>query len=333
MVIADEYFLISEYMREVGSSIDDVKQFISVVSENYHNIEASFYDARHGEIFEDATAEGWECALAHIRTRLKNPIRVLDIGCGTGYASQQVLRHIGASKIEKLVCIDTSIEMLHQCRESLTPFECPTDFVCGDVDCLNEGMCDFDLVITNSVVHHILDLDRFFFQINSVIKDNGFYIMGHEPNKFFYEHEILQNSMNIYRMYRKVRNNLRPSIFLRRFVLKKEPINISASLNTLLIGNGIISRPMEDSAIRKLIDIHVPVISNERNYWGMNGFDIAYLNQNYLPGFVIEFSRTYHHIKDATSRLNGFWRMINRYLLEKYPYQGADVLSVYWKKA
>lgn len=43
MVIADEYFLISEYMREVGSSIDDVKQFISVVSENYHNIEASFF--------------------------------------------------------------------------------------------------------------------------------------------------------------------------------------------------------------------------------------------------------------------------------------------------
>lgn len=44
----------------------------------------------------------------------------------------------------------------------------------------------YDLIITNSVLHHLVDLGSFFQLVNELLKVDGMYIVGHEPHKLFY---------------------------------------------------------------------------------------------------------------------------------------------------
>lgn len=82
----------------------------------------------------------------------KENLRILDLGCGTGNISLQVLERFPDAKI---TCLDISDKMIEVAKEKLAGYE-NIEFVLGDftiVDIID----DYDAIISSLALHHIRD--------------------------------------------------------------------------------------------------------------------------------------------------------------------------------
>jgi len=172
--------MLLELMRKCGVETPP-SEFITEVSNIYHEIEAPLYDsgAGHREMATRVTP------IIHQFGNLIHPaeICVLDVGCGTGFASSTLLENHSLN-IRRLVCGDISPHMLQICRAKLGPrpnVEC----VQGDIESLSRKFSSFDVVMSCSVVHHVPDLPSFYKHVKKLVSPGGFYMMLHEPSRRF----------------------------------------------------------------------------------------------------------------------------------------------------
>jgi ubiquinone/menaquinone biosynthesis C-methylase UbiE len=90
----------------------------------------------------------------------------LDIGCGPG----QILTKLSARLPEwKFIGVDRSLTMIH--RATYAPHS--VFFLAGDACSLPFGDSSFDLVLCNSVLHHIGDPTQLFAEIRRVAKSGA----------------------------------------------------------------------------------------------------------------------------------------------------------------
>src|ERR1700730_7657650 len=116
--------------------------------------------------------------------RLIGPVPgcALDIGCGPG----QILMKLSARLPEwKFLGIDRSLVMIHRARETpdsgtrsdasrIAPSAAGNVwFLVGDAGSLPFRDSSFDLVLCNSVLHHIVDPSRLFAEIRRVAKPDA----------------------------------------------------------------------------------------------------------------------------------------------------------------
>ena len=313
---------IEQYLGSVG--IDHpTKSFISIVSNVYHRFESQCYDEVHLEIHE--ASEHWQDVLHKISPVLPSSLRVLDLGTGTGFAASMVLQAYG-NRVENIVCQDLSSDILSVCRSRISQITSKAAFIACDVESLSGQMEPFDLVTTNSVLHHVLNLPTFFRIIQGLVKPGGFYIAGHEPSSKFYENKQLYRWTRLYRKWRRLRQIVSPDFYLRKIKLKSVPLNIEGLTNQELLRLGVINAPFAPGIIRQLVDIHVPPSSPATPYWGEPGFSASELCDKYLPDFRLYGTTTYPHIKEAHGRMGVLWRSMDKVLSDKYPAFGANFL-------
>src|SRR5207244_6737479 len=81
---------------------------------------------------------------------------ILDFGCGTGFAATQLLQNLPTVQIRRLVCFDPSPEMLARCRAKIAARFAHVEFL-GAWSALAGGPARFNLLATNSVLHHLPD--------------------------------------------------------------------------------------------------------------------------------------------------------------------------------
>lgn len=200
------------YLRSQGIR-EPAQSCAAIVSNIWHAFESQQYDSVHTEITESAGR--WYTCLSKISPALPGSLRVLDLGSGTGFASAQVLRVFG-ERISTLVCQDLSPDMLRKCVTRVRSLTTRAHFVAGPPHCLLGDRERFDLVITNSLLHHILDLRAFFQLVEQLVRPGGFYVAGHEPSQAFYATESLYRWTIRYRQWRRLRRALSPRALLRR---------------------------------------------------------------------------------------------------------------------
>ncbi len=102
------------------------------------------------------------------------PIRIIDLGCGTGTISMRISEKFPNSKI---VCLDIASNMIQIAKHKLSQHK-DAEFLVGDFSKIDfEGK--FDVVVSSLALHH-LDTDNdkktFYQKIYHLLNDSGVFI-------------------------------------------------------------------------------------------------------------------------------------------------------------
>jgi ubiquinone/menaquinone biosynthesis C-methylase UbiE len=130
------------------------RELVLRTNEIWHDLEGPDYDRRHPEIIIGERKRWEEIGQRWIASDLRE-LRLLDVGCGTGFVPLQIGRYL--KKGDVFVCTDLSARMLEICKENLSTegFECEFQFLKADVRDANLPGCEFGYITMNSVLHHI----------------------------------------------------------------------------------------------------------------------------------------------------------------------------------
>ena len=102
----------------------------------------------------------------------RQPLRLLDIGCGTGQSRQIYIQHV-----KEYVGVDLSQEALQIARQRFTP----SMFIRADACTMPFANESFDAVAFSSVLHHIDDYTLALVEARRVVRPGG-HIFAFDPN-------------------------------------------------------------------------------------------------------------------------------------------------------
>jgi ubiquinone/menaquinone biosynthesis C-methylase UbiE len=129
-----------------------------------------------GEIWNWSTPAGkirWKRRVGMLTDSLQPGMKVLEIGCGTGFFTQEIIK-----KQVKLTAIDISPDLLEVAKTNI--IDPNLEFTIENAYQMSFGNQTFDAVVGSSVLHH-LDIDLALKEIFRVLKPGGF-IAFTEPN-------------------------------------------------------------------------------------------------------------------------------------------------------
>src|SRR5439155_15612631 len=156
----------------------------------------------------------------------------------------------------RLVCFDPSPEMLGRCRAKITSRFAHVEFV-SDLGGLSARPARFNLLATNSVLHHLPDPFATIRELQDELDAGCVWLAGHEPSRRFYANPECLRALKAYRKAQKWRKLFSPRHFagrLRRlFRLKRSPASETARL---CVGAGLFSEAPTAAVIDRLVDFH-----------------------------------------------------------------------------
>ncbi len=143
-----------------------------------HERLGSAYDARHPEIFNDVEQARLEAVLARavsLAGGSRDPIRVLDVGCGTGNLTRHLLAlgaHVTAADLSPKLLAEVGRRLGAGERLQLQPL--------NGIDLRPLADDSFDLVVTYSVLHHVPDYAALVREMARVTRRGGIVLIDHE---------------------------------------------------------------------------------------------------------------------------------------------------------
>jgi ubiquinone/menaquinone biosynthesis C-methylase UbiE len=298
----------------------------------YHEIEADHYDRIHDEIWQQELPIFRDLVSRAGRGLKGAPVALLDYGCGTGFACSQAVEVLGPSSISELVCVDPSQSMLARCRQRLSGLIPSAQYISA-VEAFranNEWLGRFDILLTNSVLHHIYEWSTELRELLRFLKCGGHYLMGHEPSSRFYANSECQRHYNAFLRERRWRRLLVLGNWTR-FVRRKLGLEFDLLRDTAAaaLRAGLTVLPLPAQVVGELVDYHVPHPGGARSTEGLDFEEIA---SDPKWGIEIEAVRTYAFIGGLSERtLPRKWRRVADRLSRQYPLDGA-CFSALWKK-
>lgn len=268
---------ISEIMRRHGAK-GEVAEFHAAVNITFHEFESEVYDQEHADMWNSLPQQFALLADDYFQT---NPdparkFRMLDIGCGTGLATQCILKTQFQDKIGSIDLLDTSPSMLRQATRRAATWKIPFQTHEGTLDDLPLDP-KYDLIVTCSVLHHIPDLAGFLDGVRRRQSDRGVFIHIQDPNGDYAKDPELRQ-----RMEQAPPRDPQPSLARRilgrlyREVTGKQGDNFLAKTNKVLLDRQVIETPLSIAEIYSITDIHVESgegISIRRMKQWMTGYD------------------------------------------------------------
>jgi len=106
-------------------------------------------------------------------------LKILDVGCGTGNLSQDIKR---STKLE-VYGVEIDKESAREAKKKI-------DVIIADAQSLPFRKNVFDIVVSNQVIEHVIDVDSFLMEINRVLKSGGSLIIS-TPNLCALHNRIL----------------------------------------------------------------------------------------------------------------------------------------------
>lgn len=297
--------------------------FVRAVNLAYHEEEAANYDSRHPEIFTDELGHWSRIAerIGALKSELKRPIKVVDLGSGTGFVPLRLKSVLDQQ--DEIVLTDLSPTMLDRARESLAAagFAPRVSYLVSGAESLELAPESVDVVTMNSFIHHIPETNRIFASVRRMLRPGGIVVVAHEPNLLHFKHPVIGGLDRLIRLLRKARS-------------KKKSGAPSASpfidrVNARLLENGTIENSLSTEKIESIVDIHSPTAG--RSVDAARGFDPREIARQRFSGYAVLDLQTYRHFGklDVAKRP----RLAQaQHLLEKlWPLAGAMFLLIVQK--
>lgn len=318
------------------------KELVLQVNEFYHDLEGALYHEKHDDIFDGERNRWDEVGKEFLPVRDKGSI-LLDVGTGTGFVPLTLAPYL--SQGDTFICSDISKNILKAAEKNLheSRFTCQFQFLKMNGDTF-DGIKDasVDIVTVNSVMHHLPDFQSFFAEMDRVVKVGGRIIIGHEPNRSFFQNYFL------WKNYEFISYFYNPSKFIYstiRFfgllplvkrMLKKESGGATSEYRTMvdkineqLIAKGIIEKALTETEISQLIDFQSPTAGDLDID---KGIDMPSLLEKYGNNFSFERYDTYNHVY-RISHKNILLRWYSRFLSRYFPRDGAAFFTILKKNA
>lgn len=314
------------YLSEVLAPFGPRKglsELVVEVNRIYHAFEATSYDDEHDEI-GDQLPELWRGLLAHPGLAGTTRWTVLDFGSGTGFAAEQVLAGYG-ERIEHLTCFDLSPEMLARGKERLQRFAGKID----STTTLPTTPERYNLLITNSVLHHLPDLDATLRTLEPLLTPDAWWINGHEPSARFYRNPECVANLAAFRQQRNWRKYFNPGRYIAKLkTIIAGDIFTRTAARTLEVG--LFERIPTPLAINRIVD--VGVAHNTVEAAAGRGLDAHALAANWVGRWHLENLRSYSFMGDAyEARLPQRWQAVAADLRQRFPADGAQYAAL-WRR-
>lgn len=328
---------IQQYFNANGYKLAvPVHQFVSIVSNYYHEVESKEYNKRHKTMF-NVSSKYWDLVIANNIKQFNDNITFLDYGCGTGFATKKILESKLSSKINKIICYDLSQHMVNECKKTILSTNTNKNieflFLYGKQGFEELKRNSVNVLVTNALLHHLLDLKSFFNFVDSNLVKGGVYIAGHEPNANYYENEELISTTKHFQKYKRIISKLSLNYILKKLNLKKATFsNIIELTNKRLLTEKLVNKPIPNTILPKLVDIHVPIGIGTQQVWGESGFTPHKIINKYSRNLKQISFVSYFHIKDYKAYDSNYWKRKMKLLERKFPNDGADCIMMFKKQ-
>ncbi len=252
-------------MRQRGVSVS-VEEFQQIVNSVYHDREAEVYDEIHRAMWlalpEQFSLLVGDCLNDGLFAQ--RPLRVLDVGCGTGASANALLRTQIGEQIHHIDLLDTSAEMLQHCGRRASIRKRSHSLIHGTLDDLPPGQ-RYGLILSCSVLHHLPDLTSFCESVSRRLAPKGVFLHLQDPNG-----EYLEDNELRWRTERRdlaVRDKLQAMArratpggllrWVRRSLTGVTESGVIGKVNDALLRSGVIQSPMDAEEIWKITDLRV----------------------------------------------------------------------------
>lgn len=143
---------------------------------------ASFFDVRaegYDQHMRD-NIQGFETYYKYLAKPLegrREPIRVLDLGCGTGLEFKYLLK---AAPQASIIGMDLSAGMMEEGAKANQEFESRIEWRQGSYIADDLGKDDYEVVLSSMTMHHffVIDKRKIYAKIFDAVKPGGIYVEG-----------------------------------------------------------------------------------------------------------------------------------------------------------
>lgn len=308
-----------------------IEQLVVEVNKLYHAFEAKDYDNRHPEVCKQLPALWGEMVYSALALKQQPNWRILDFGCGTGFASAQLIQHLVPDSITHLTCYDSSPEMLEQCAIKIRPLF-PQAVFCSDIQSLLASERQYNLLATNSVLHHLPDPAATLTDLLPILSANAIWLAGHEPSSRFYKNSVCQREYTRFLKQPRWRRFSSPKLYLyllkQRLGLVSNPAMQTAKE---AVRCGLFLRKPPTRLIGLLVDFHVAHSVKEAQ--AGRGFDFELLQDVLAPAWQLAWVKTYSFMGSYyEGYISRKWSSVSWELASLFPNDGANFCSV-WQRA
>jgi 2-polyprenyl-3-methyl-5-hydroxy-6-metoxy-1,4-benzoquinol methylase len=171
---------IARAMQRCGA-VCSPEAFHHAVNVTFHEFESQVYDEAHSDMWASLPSQ-FSLIVSDCVNQGATPeeISLLDIGCGTGLATDSILKSLIGRRIRKIDLLDTSKSMLCQAGRRAKTWPAPVELHEGLLDTLKRR--HFDVIVTCSVLHHVPDLEDFLDTVRDLQRPGAIFVHMQDPN-------------------------------------------------------------------------------------------------------------------------------------------------------
>jgi SAM-dependent methyltransferase len=307
-----------------------IAELVVEVNKIYHAFEARDYDRRHPEVTRQLPPL-WQEMISHAtRVGPSTAWRILNFGCGTGFEAEQLLRTLPRESVVQLTCYDPAPEMLERCRAKIGPLY-PAALFCSDLRAVPSGPKPFNLLATNSLLHHLPDPVVTIGSLLPLLAPDAIWLAGHEPSNRFYRNGECLRVYECFQVNHQWRRFLVPRNYVRAFKERLGFRGIPAQQAAREAHRKrLFGRVPPPWLIVRLVDFYVANSSEEAS--SGRGLDFEAMQRDLAGTWKLRWMKSYAFMGPYfEGHLPRRWLRASRALSEKYPLDGANFCTV-WQR-
>ncbi len=288
----------------------DGDRIVEEVNRIFHDLTAGLYDNRHPEIF----GKERERIRSIFMNLYKKRMTVLDAGAGSGFVYWAVKDLVSA---DRFYMLDVSAGMLKIARN-----RCPEcHYINASALSMPFKENTFDIVVFNSVLHHLPDLHTVAEEVYRILKVGGKVVINHEPNFRFSTNPILWYQFLILNGLIRWMN---PVKGVKRIITRIRGARNPTydRINQHLMSMGLIDKPLQYERISAYIDYLSPTAGYIRRGRGVSLKPFEKL-------FRVIHVETYDHLGKISEKFScRILKMYEDLLKKRYVMDGSKIVAI-----